>query len=71
MMVLGGVGWDKKEFPESNLHVYGRDDTKIIVYNMERWLKEGRNKKKKKKKGLLERKTGKKNPQNTGNCVHQ
>ena len=70
MMVLGGVGWDKKEFPESNLHVYGRDDTKIIVYNMGRWLKEGRNKKKK-KKGLLERKTGKKNPQNTGNCVHQ
>ena len=74
MMVLGGVGWDKKEFPESNLHVYGRDDTKIIVYNMERWLKEGRNikkKKKRKKKGLLERKTGEKNPQNTGNCVHQ
>ena len=47
MMVLGGVGWDKKEFLESNLHVYGRDDTKIIVYNMEMWLKEGRNKKKK------------------------
>ena len=33
-MVLGGVGWDKKEFPESNLYVCGRDDTKIIVYNM-------------------------------------
>ena len=47
MMVLGGVGWDKKEFLESNLHVYGRDDTKIIVYNMEMWLKKGRNKKKK------------------------
>ena len=40
MMVLESVGWDRKEFPESNLHVYGRDDTKIIVYNMERWLKE-------------------------------
>ena len=38
-MVLGGVGWDKKEFLESNLHVYGRDDTKIIVYSMERWPK--------------------------------
>ena len=31
-MVLGGVGWDRKEFPESNLHVYGKDDTKIIIY---------------------------------------
>ena len=38
-MVLRGVGWDKKEFLESNLHVYGRDDTKIVVYNMERWPK--------------------------------
>ena len=35
-MVLGGVGWDRKEFPESNLHVYGKDDTKIVVYNMGR-----------------------------------
>ena len=38
-MVLGGVGWDRKEFSESNLHVYGRDDTKIIVYSMERCTK--------------------------------
>ena len=45
MMVLGGVGWDRKEFPESDLHVCGRDDAKIIVYNMERWLKEGTQKK--------------------------
>ena len=29
-----------REFLESNLHVYSRDDTRIIVYNMERWLKE-------------------------------
>ena len=29
-----------REFLESNLYVYGRDDTRIIVYNMERWLKE-------------------------------
>ena len=49
MMVLGDVGWDRKEFPESNLHMYDRDDTKIIVYNMEMWLKEGRNIKKRKK----------------------
>ena len=33
-MVLGGAGWDRKESPESNLHVCGKDDTKIIVYNM-------------------------------------
>ena len=49
-MVLGGVGWDRKEFPESNLHVYGRDDTKIVVYSMGRctkkkegWGKKSRN----------------------------
>jgi len=39
-MVLGGVGWDKKKFSESNLNVYGRNDTKIVVYNMGRWPKE-------------------------------
>ena len=38
-MILEGVGWDKKEFPEFNLHVYGKDDNRIIGYNMERWLK--------------------------------
>ena len=41
-MVLEGVGWDKKEFPESNLHVYGRDDTKIVVYSMRRYTKKDR-----------------------------
>ena len=40
-MVLGGAGWDKKEFPESNLHVCGKDDTKIVVYNMGRCTKKG------------------------------
>ena len=30
-----------KEFLESNLHVYGGDDNKIIIYNMGRWLKKG------------------------------
>ena len=44
-MVLGGVGWNKKDFLESNLHVYGRDDTKIVVYNMRRWPK-GRDRRK-------------------------
>ena len=36
LMVLGGAGWDRKESPESNLHVCGKDDTKIVVYNMEK-----------------------------------
>ena len=61
MMVLEGVGWDKKEFSKSNIYVYGRDDTKIIVYNMENGHK---------RRGL-ERKTLENNPLNTGNCVHQ
>ena len=61
-MVLGDVGWDKKEFLESNLHVYDRDDTRIIVYNMERWPKEGGSEKHQKNLGskLL----------NTGNLAH-
>ena len=44
-MVLGGVRWDRKEFPESNLYVYGRDDTKIVVYSMRRCAKKGGEKK--------------------------
>ena len=40
-MVLGGAGWDKKESPESNLHVCGKDDTKIVVYNMEICIEKG------------------------------
>ena len=39
-MILGGVGWDKMEFLESNLHMYGRDDIKIVEYSMGRWPKE-------------------------------
>ena len=38
-MVLGGVGWDRKEFPKSNLHVYGEDDIKIVIYSMGRCTK--------------------------------
>ena len=43
---LGGVRWDKKKFPNPNLHVYDRDETKIIVYNMEMWPKEREDEKK-------------------------
>ena len=35
-MVLGSARWDRNEFSESNLHVYGRDGTKAGIYNMER-----------------------------------
>ena len=31
--------WDKEKLPEPNLHVYGKDDTKIMVYNMRKWPK--------------------------------
>ena len=31
----GGVGWDRRGFPESNLHVCGKDDTNMVVYNVE------------------------------------
>ena len=43
-MVLGGVGWDRKEFPKSNLHVYGEDDIKIVIYSMGRCTKKGEKK---------------------------
>ena len=44
--------------------MYGGDDTRIIVYNMERWLK-------KKGRKTPEKKTLGKNPLNTDNRVHQ
>ena len=47
-MVLGSVGWDKMDFLESILYVYGRDETKVVVYNMERWPKKRDGKKFKK-----------------------
>ena len=33
--------WDREKLPEPNLHVYGKDDTKIMVYNMRKWPKKG------------------------------
>ena len=29
--------WDKEKLPKPNLHMYGKDDTKNIVYNMRKW----------------------------------
>ena len=29
------VGWDRRGFPESNLHMCGKDDTNGVVYNVE------------------------------------
>ena len=40
-MVLGGAGWDRKESPKSNLHVCGKDDTKIAIYNPEECTEKG------------------------------
>ena len=48
--VQGGVRWDREKLSEPNLHVYGKDDTKIMVYNMRRWLKKGDKKTQRKKK---------------------
>ena len=47
--------------------MYGGDDNRIIVYNMEMWLKEKDKKKKREKK----KKTLENNPLNTGNRVYQ
>ena len=33
--------WDREKLSEPNLHVYGKDDTKIMVYNMRKWPKRG------------------------------
>ena len=44
-MVLRVAGWDRKEILESNLHVCGRDDIKIVIYNMGRCTKKGGSKK--------------------------
>ena len=34
--VQGGVSWDRKKLLKPNLHVYGKDDTQIMVYSMRR-----------------------------------
>ena len=34
-----------KKFPESNLHMYGKDDIQIMVYNMGGWLRKREKKK--------------------------
>ena len=31
--------WDREKLPKPNLHMYGKDNTKIMVYNMKRWPK--------------------------------
>ena len=34
LKVLVGVRWDRRDFLELNLYVYGGDNNRIIVYNM-------------------------------------
>ena len=51
--------WDRKASPESNLHVYGKDDTEFRVYNLKRSPKRRdrkRTKEKVLKNKLLEKK---------------
>ena len=33
--------WDREKLPEPNLHVYSKNDTKIMVYNVRRGPKKG------------------------------
>ena len=41
--------WDREKLPEPNSHVYDKDDTKIIVYNVRKWQRKRWIKKRKKK----------------------
>ena len=34
------MGWDSKKLPKPDLHVYGKDGTKIMIYNIRRSPKE-------------------------------
>ena len=45
--------WDREKLPEPNSHVYDKDDTKIIVYNVRKWQRKRWIKKRKK---ILKRK---------------
>ena len=38
--VQGGVRWDREKLPQPNLHVYGENGTKTMVYNVRRCQKE-------------------------------
>ena len=53
--------WDKEKLPEPNSHVYDKDDTKIIVYNVRKWPRkkgwEKRTRAKKIKKYITKRST--------------
>ena len=33
--------WDREKLPKPNLHVYGKNDAKIMVYNMRMCPKKG------------------------------
>ena len=46
--------WDRKKLPKPNLHVYGENGTKIMVYNMKMCLEREALKKKGEKKKVEE-----------------
>ena len=61
----GGVRWDREAPPESNLHVYGKDDIEFRVYNVKMsqksedwkrdWKKSTKEQVTKKEKRILEK----------------
>ena len=59
------MGWDREAPPESNLHVYGKDDIELRVYNVKKsqksedrkrdWKKSTKEQVTKKEKRILEK----------------
>ena len=56
MKIQGDVGWNKEKLSKPSLHVYGKDDTQIMVYSMRRSPRRGDRKKTKKKTRELDTK---------------
>ena len=44
--------WDREKLPKPDLHVYGENGTKIMVYNMKRCLKKRELEKNREKESL-------------------
>ena len=57
--VQEGMRQDREKLPEPNLHMYGKDDTKIMVYNMRKSpkRKDRKTQSKKTKKQVTKRRT--------------
>ena len=53
--------WNREKLPKPDLHVYGENGTKIMVYNMKRYLKKERQKEKQRKRKLKKYNSKRKN----------